>query len=142
MQPIAPTVGCGILNQVNGTLFYVLTKFEFQSAYYNLTRGRMPVDSPSWPKSNNLIGWYHASTFPNSGGILFGIMYIVDSLTSGFWIWLWLALTTLMILINMFYADVIVPIFNKLTPLEDGALRTKIESYSKKVGYTVVLLSV
>ena len=69
------------------------------------------------------------------GGILFGIMYIVASLTNGFWIWLWLALATLMILINMFYADVIVPIFNKLTPLENGNLRTKIEEYSKKVGY-------
>ena len=33
------------------------------------------------------------------GGILFGIMYIVDSLISGFWIWLWLALTSLMILL-------------------------------------------
>ena len=69
------------------------------------------------------------------GGILFGIIYIVASLTNGFWIWLWLALATLMILINMFYADVIVPIFNKLTPLENGNLRTKIEEYSKKVGY-------
>ena len=69
------------------------------------------------------------------GGILFGIMYIVDSLTNGFWFWLWMALATLMILINMFYADVIVPIFNKLTPLENGNLRTKIEEYSKKVGY-------
>ena len=35
----------------------------------------------------------------------------------------------------MFYADLIVPIFNKLTPLEDGELRNKIEKYSKKVGY-------
>ncbi|MDG2343693.1 MAG: M48 family metallopeptidase [Flavobacteriales bacterium] len=69
------------------------------------------------------------------GGILFGIMYIVASLAHGFWFWLWLALATLMILINMFYADIIVPIFNKLTPLENGDLRTKIEEYSKKVGY-------
>ena len=40
-----------------------------------------------------------------------------------------------MILINMFYADLIVPIFNKLTPLDDGELRNKIEKYSKDVGY-------
>ena len=42
-----------------------------------------------------------------------------------------------MLLINMFYADVIVPIFNKLTPLEEGSLREKIENYSKKVGYSL-----
>ena len=35
----------------------------------------------------------------------------------------------------MFYADIIVPIFNKLTPLEDGELRSKIEKYSNEVGY-------
>ena len=40
-----------------------------------------------------------------------------------------------MILINMFYADLIVPIFNKLTPLDDGELRNKIEKYSNDVGY-------
>jgi STE24 endopeptidase len=37
----------------------------------------------------------------------------------------------------MFYADVIVPIFNKLTPLEEGELRKKIEDYSNKVGYSL-----
>jgi STE24 endopeptidase len=37
----------------------------------------------------------------------------------------------------MFYADLIVPIFNKLTPLEDGELRKKIEAYSNKVGYSL-----
>ena len=42
-----------------------------------------------------------------------------------------------MILLNMFYADLIIPIFNKLTPLENGELRDKIEAYSKKVGYSL-----
>ena len=37
----------------------------------------------------------------------------------------------------MFYADLIVPIFNKLTPLENGELRSKIELYSKKAGYSL-----
>ena len=50
-------------------------------------------------------------------------------------LWLWIGLSLLMILVNMFYADLIVPIFNKLTPLGDGELRNKIEKYSKDVGY-------
>ena len=50
-------------------------------------------------------------------------------------LWLWIGLSLLMILIIMFYADLIVPIFNKLTPLDDGELRNKIEKYSKDVGY-------
>ena len=31
------------------------------------------------------------------------------------------------------FADIIVPIFNKLTPLEDGELRSKIEKYSMRL---------
>ena len=70
------------------------------------------------------------------GGILlFLALFLYDNLNEGFWLWLWIGLSLLMILINMFYADLIVPIFNKLTPLDDGELRNKIEKYSKDVGY-------
>ena len=69
------------------------------------------------------------------GFLLFLALYLYDSLNDGFWLYLWIGLSLLMVLINMFYADLIVPIFNKLTPLENGDLRKKIENYSKKVGY-------
>ena len=70
------------------------------------------------------------------GGILlFLALYLYDNLNEGFWLWLWIGLSLLMIFINMLYADLIVPIFNKLSPLEDGELRQKIEKYSRGVGY-------
>ena len=71
------------------------------------------------------------------GVLLFGTIYIVSLLENGFWFWLWLSLSVIMLLVNMFYADLIVPIFNKLTPLENGSLRKKIESYTNKVGYSL-----
>ncbi len=70
-------------------------------------------------------------------GLTSSAVFIIDFFTSGFWLWLWLGLSLLMISLNMFYADLIVPIFNKLTPLEDGELRKKIEAYSEKVGYSL-----
>ncbi len=70
-------------------------------------------------------------------GLISLALFIIESFSSGFWLWLWLGLSLIMILLNMFYADLIVPIFNKLTPLENGDLRTKIEAYSKKVGYSL-----
>ena len=69
------------------------------------------------------------------GFLLFLALYLFDSLNDGFWLYLWIGLSLLMVFINMFYADLIVPIFNKLTPLENGELRKKIENYSKQVGY-------
>ena len=70
-------------------------------------------------------------------GLISLAVFIIESFSSGFWFWLWLGLSLIMILLNMFYADLIVPIFNKLTPLENGDLRSKIEAYSKKVGYSL-----
>ena len=69
------------------------------------------------------------------GLLLFLALLLYNKFSQGFWLWLWIGLSLLMILINMFYADLIVPIFNKLKPLESGELREKIEKYSKEVGY-------
>jgi STE24 endopeptidase len=69
------------------------------------------------------------------GFLLFAALYLYDNINEGFWLWLWIGLSLLMVFINMFYADLIVPIFNKLTPLNNLELRKKIENYSKDVGY-------
>ena len=69
------------------------------------------------------------------GFLLFAALYLYDNINEGFWLWLWIGLSLLMVFINMFYADLIVPIFNKLTPLNNVELRKKIENYSEDVGY-------
>ena len=71
------------------------------------------------------------------GVLLWAAMYLLSVFNEDFWIWLWIGLSAFMVFINMFYAELIVPIFNKLTPLKDGSLREKIEKYSNKVGYSL-----
>ncbi|HAT63866.1 MAG TPA: peptidase M48, partial [Flavobacteriaceae bacterium] len=41
------------------------------------------------------------------------------------------------VFLNMFYARLIVPLFNKQTPLKEGSLRSKIEAYASKVGFSL-----
>lgn len=36
---------------------------------------------------------------------------------------------------NLFYSKLIVPLFNKQKPLEEGSLKSKIEAYAQKVGF-------
>ena len=36
---------------------------------------------------------------------------------------------------SMFYSNLIVPLFNKQKPLEDGELKNAIEEFSKKAGF-------
>jgi STE24 endopeptidase len=72
------------------------------------------------------------------GGLLLGAaLFIYDYFSDGFWIWLWIGLSLFTIFISMFYTTLIVPIFNKLSPLENGTLKEKIENYSKGIGYSL-----
>jgi STE24 endopeptidase len=52
-----------------------------------------------------------------------------------FWLYAWGLITLFSILINLFYSELIVPLFNKQTPLQEGALRDKIESFAKGAGF-------
>lgn len=72
------------------------------------------------------------------GGLLLsGIIWFYQSTGVYFWLYAWGLVTLFSLVMNLFYARLIVPIFNKQTPLEEGTLRSKIESYSVKVGFAL-----
>ena len=72
------------------------------------------------------------------GGVLLAAaLFIYDYFNDGFWIYLWIGLSAFTLFISMFYSTLIVPIFNKLSPLEDGSLKEKIEKYSSEIGYSL-----
>ena len=52
-----------------------------------------------------------------------------------FWWYAWGLITVFSIFINLFYSELIVPLFNKQTPLPDGSLRTMIEGFAQKTGF-------
>lgn len=70
------------------------------------------------------------------GGILISaLIYLIMVMGSGFWIYFWVIITLFILALNVFYTSVLLPLFNKLTPLEDGALKSSIETYSARVGF-------
>jgi len=71
------------------------------------------------------------------GGILALIVWFYQFAESDFWWYAWILVSVFSIFLNMFYAKLIVPLFNKQSPLEESSLRTKIETYAKSVGFTL-----
>ncbi len=70
------------------------------------------------------------------GGVLLSVLlYLIQTIGPNFWIWFGLIAATFILVINMFYTSLFLPLFNKLTPLEDGALKTAIEAFAKKVNF-------
>lgn len=70
------------------------------------------------------------------GGALVSVLiYLVNSIGPNFWIWFGLIAAAFILFVNMFYTSLLLPLFNKLTPLGDGELKTAIEQFSKKVNF-------
>jgi STE24 endopeptidase len=69
------------------------------------------------------------------GGILTLIIWFYEATGTNFWLYAWALVTAFSVFMNMFYSKLIVPLFNKQTPLEEGELRNKIAEYAKTVGF-------
>ncbi len=70
------------------------------------------------------------------GGLILGLIVWFYNLTREmFWIYAWALVTFFSVFMMMFYSNLIVPLFNKQTPLPDGELRQAIENFAKKVGF-------
>ena len=80
-----------------------------------------------------LKNWLLTAIF---GGILLGLLMLVYYFTADFFALLGLAIVVAFsVFTMMFYSSVIVPLFNKQTPLQEGDLRTAIEELCKKVDF-------
>lgn len=71
------------------------------------------------------------------GGILALIIWFYHFAGSHFWLYAWGLIAIFSIFLNMFYARLVVPLFNKQTPLPENSLRSKIESYAAKEGFNL-----
>ena len=67
------------------------------------------------------------------GIVLYPLAWIVINVAN-WWVWGFALLFSLAVLMNVIYPTIIAPIFNKFTPLEEGELRTDIESMMEGVG--------
>lgn len=70
------------------------------------------------------------------GGVILSVVIWFYQLTTVyFWIFAWVFFSLFSIFMTMFYSTLIVPLFNKQTPLEEGELRERITKMSEKVGF-------
>ncbi len=82
---------------------------------------------------DKLKGWLMLALL--GGGILALITWFYQITTTSFWLYTWALITFFSVFMNLFYSKLIVPLFNKQTPLNDGELKNAIESFAKKIGF-------
>lgn len=76
-------------------------------------------------------------TFILGGVILALIVWLYNTLGEYAWLYAWAAVTVVSLFMTLFYSNLIVPLFNKQTPLEQGELRDAIEAFANKAGFAI-----
>jgi STE24 endopeptidase len=72
------------------------------------------------------------------GGLIYTVIYKFYELTgTRFWIYTWIIITGFTLFMTLFYSNLIVPLFNKQTPLPEGELKTAINEFASKVGFKI-----
>ncbi|MDK2979081.1 MAG: endopeptidase [Bacteroidales bacterium] len=83
--------------------------------------------------TDKLKGWLITAII--GGGLLALIIWFYQQTGRYFWIYAWALVSLFTIFMAMFYTSLLLPLFNKLKPLEEGELKTQITNFCKKVDF-------
>ncbi len=97
---------------------------EARYGFNKSTQGLWWVDQFKGLLVGLIIGW----------PLLTLILWIAHSLPL-WWLWAWLALTVFQLLMLVLYPRLILPLFNKLSPLPEGELRDALMALSDQTGF-------
>ena len=116
-----------LTSDVLTTPFDLYSTFVIEEKYgFNKTTAKTYV-------LDKIKGWFIGAII--GGGLLALIILIYIRTGSFFWIYVWLVVSGFSLFMAMFYSSLIVPLFNKQTPLEDGELKQAINDFATKVGF-------
>ena len=120
----------GIIFFANDLLFI---PFEWYDTFRIEERFGFNRTTPRLFVADKLKGW--AMTLVLGGGLLALVMWIYHLTPRYFWLLAFGVVTAYSLFMSMFYSQVIVPLFNKQTPLPEGELRTAIERFADRAGF-------
>ncbi len=112
-----------IASQILSIPFSIYSTFVIEEKYgFNLTTAKTFI-------LDILKSWFLTAII---GGIIFAvILWFFDRTGNMAWVYCWIVVVIFQIVLTFFAPVVILPLFNKFYPLEDGELKTSIENYAK-----------
>jgi STE24 endopeptidase len=119
----------GLIADFLGTPFSVYATFVIEQRFgFNKTTVKTFI-------FDKLKGWILAVII--GGGLLALVVWIYGATGQWFWLIAWGVISFFTIFMTLFYSNIIVPLFNKQTPLEPGELRDAIEAFALKTGFSL-----
>ncbi len=106
--------------------YYATFVIEEEFGFNKMTKKLFFLDMLKSMLLSFVIGWVLLSL----------VVWIFLIVWASFWVYAWILSMGVSLFFMMFYSSLIVPLFNKQTPLEQGELRDAITSFAEKVGFT------
>ncbi|NOX46853.1 MAG: M48 family metallopeptidase [Chlorobi bacterium] len=117
----------GLIADIFSTPFSIYSTFVIEEKFgFNKTTAKTFI-------LDKIKGWAMAAII--GGGLLSLIVWIYGTTGEWFWLIAWGVIGVFTLFMTMFYSEIIVPLFNKQTPLEEGDLRNAIEKFASKAGF-------
>lgn len=117
----------GLASDILSTPFDIYSTFVIEERFgFNRT-------TPKTYVLDKIKGWFLAALI--GGGMMAIFVWFYDTAGNLFWLYAWIVFSAFSIFMMMFYSTLIVPLFNKQKPLEEGELRTAIEDFASKSGF-------
>jgi STE24 endopeptidase len=117
----------GLASDLLSTPFQVYATFVIEESFgFNRT-------SPATFLADKFKGWLLALLI--GGALLALFVWFYQVAGPLFWLYAWIAFTGFSLFMSLFYSSLIVPLFNRQTPLEEGELRTAIQEFADKTGF-------
>jgi STE24 endopeptidase len=69
--------------------------------------------------------------------IVLAVFWFYSKTGSMFWVYSFLLFAFVMLFFSLFFSNIIVPLFNKQTPIEEGELKNAIKEFANKVGFSL-----
>lgn len=117
----------GFIADLLGTPFSVYATFVIEAKFgFNKTTVKTFI-------LDKVKGWILALVI--GGGMMALVVWIYGATGKWFWLVAWAVISLFTLFMTIFYSNIIVPLFNKQTPLQPGELRDAIEAFAKNTGF-------
>ncbi len=117
----------GFVADILGTPFSVYATFVIEEKFgFNKTTIRTFV-------LDKIKGWALGAIL--GGGLLALVVWLYGITGPWFWLVTWGVITVFSLFMTLFYSNLIVPLFNRQKPLEEGPLRIAIGDFARTVGF-------
>ena len=127
-----------------GVLFFIqdviTTPFSLYSTFIIEEKFGFNKTTPKTYLMDKIKGYFLLIVL--GGVVLSLILFFFESLGGLAWFYAWIILSGFLVLLQPLFTLVIAPMFNKFTPLEDGELKDRINSFAQSVNFPITRIDV